>query len=212
MSTWIDAIMVLLTLTNLMILGTGRLNACIRIIATQGVALGFLPLLVHSFAIDLLLFSIVTVMVKGVVFPYMLWRTLGQLNVNREENPYVGYGVSILIAPLALAFALWTSSRLPLPPEMSSTMAVPVAMFTFIVGLFLIVSRKKALTQVIGYIILENGIYAFGIAVAHKQPLLIELGILLDVFVGVFVMGIIIFHISRQFDHIDTDQLSVLRS
>jgi hydrogenase-4 component E len=204
--------MILLTLTNLIILGTSRLNACIRIIATQGVALGFLPLLVHSFEIDLLVFAIITITVKGVVFPYMLWRTLRQLNVSREEDPFIGYGVSILTGPLALAFALWTSSRLPLPQEMSSTMAVPVAMFTFIVGLFMIVSRKKALTQVIGYIILENGIYAFGIPIAHNQPLLIELGILLDVFVAVFVMGIIVFHISRQFDHIDTDQLSVLRS
>lgn len=77
MSTWIDYIMVLLTLTNLMILGTKRLNTCIRIIATQGIALGFLPLLVHSFEIDLLLFAIITVTVKGVVFPYMLWRTFG---------------------------------------------------------------------------------------------------------------------------------------
>jgi hydrogenase-4 component E len=212
MNTWIDVIMILLTLTNLIILGTSRLNACIRIIATQGVALGFLPLLVHSFEIDLLVFAIITITVKGVVFPYMLWRTLRQLNVSREEDPFIGYGVSILTGPLALAFALWTSSRLPLPQEMSSTMAVPVAMFTFIVGLFMIVSRKKALTQVIGYIILENGIYAFGIPIAHNQPLLIELGILLDVFVAVFVMGIIVFHISRQFDHIDTDQLSVLRS
>jgi hydrogenase-4 component E len=212
MNTWIDVIMILLTLTNLIILGTSRLNACIRIIATQGVALGFFALLVHSFEIDLLVFAIITITVKGVVFPYMLWRTLRQLNVSREEDPFIGYGVSILTGPLALAFALWTSSRLPLPQEMSSTMAVPVAMFTFIVGLFMIVSRKKALTQVIGYIILENGIYAFGIPIAHNQPLLIELGILLDVFVAVFVMGIIVFHISRQFDHIDTDQLSVLRS
>jgi hydrogenase-4 component E len=212
MSTSIDYIMILLTLTNLMILGTSRLNTCIRIIATQGIALGFLPLLVHSFSIDLLLFAIVTVTVKGVVFPYMLWRTLGQLNVSRQEDPYIGYGVSIISGPLVLAFALWTSSRLPLPPEMNSTMVVPIAMFTFFVGLFLIISRKKALTQVIGYIVLENGIYAFGIPIAHNQPLLIELGILLDVFVGVFVMGIIVFHISRQFDHIDTDQLSVLRS
>jgi hydrogenase-4 component E len=204
--------MILLTLTNLIILGTRRLNACIRIIATQGVALGFLPLLMHNYEIDLLLFAIVTITVKGVVFPYMLWRTLRQLNVSREEDPYIGYGVSILMGPLALAFALWTSSRLPLPQEMSSNMVVPVAIFTFIVGLFLIVSRKKALAQVIGYIVLEDGIYAFGVALAHKQPLLIELGILLDVFVGVFVMGIIVFHISRQFDHIDTDQLSVLKS
>ena len=59
----------------------------------------------------------------------------------------------------------------------------------------------------LGYLTLENGVYAFGAAVALQMPILVELGILLDVFVGVFVMGIAIFHISRQFDHIDTDRL-----
>jgi hydrogenase-4 component E len=67
-------------------------------------------------------------------------------------------------------------------------------------------SRSKAITQVLGYLTLENGVYAFGATVAFGMPILVELGILLDVFVGVFVMGIAIFHISRQFDHIDTDQ------
>ena len=73
-------------------------------------------------------------------------------------------------------------------------------------------SRKKALTQVMGYLVLENGINAMGVAIAKEQPYLVELGILLDVFVAVFVMGIIIFHINREFDHIDTDQMSSLRS
>lgn len=71
-------------------------------------------------------------------------------------------------------------------------------------------SRRKALTQVLGYLALENGVYAFGAAVALRLPALVELGILLDVFVGVFVMGIAMFHISREFDHIDTDKLQAL--
>jgi hydrogenase-4 component E len=58
---------------------------------------------------------------------------------------------------------------------------------------------------------MENGIYAFGMAFAIQEPLLVEMGVLLDVFVAVFVMGITIYHISRQFDHIDTDRLSALR-
>jgi hydrogenase-4 component E len=88
---------------------------------------------------------------------------------------------------------------------------VPVALFTSLAGLFLIVSRKKALTQVLGYLVLENGIYAFGVGVVQGTPMLVELGVLLDVFVAVFVMGITIFHINRQFDHIDTDQLATLK-
>jgi hydrogenase-4 component E len=204
--------MVLLILTNMVVLGTGRLRACIRVVATQGVALGILPLLIHKFEPQLLVFAVLSVAIKGIVFPMVLWRTLRQLNVWREDDPYVGYGLSLLAGPVALVFSCWIGTRLPLPYSVSSAMLIPVALFTLIVGLFLIVARKKALMQVLGYLVLENGIYAFGMAIANQQPLLIELGILLDVFVGVFVMGIAIFHISRQFDHINTDQLSTLRN
>ncbi len=88
---------------------------------------------------------------------------------------------------------------------------IPGALFTILSGLFLIISRRKALTQVIGYLVLENGIYAFGAALAVEEPLVVEMGVLLDVFVAVFVMGITIHHISRDFDHIDTDRLSLLK-
>ncbi len=204
--------MVLLILTNMVVLGSSRLRVCIRVVAAQGVALGVLPLLIHSFEPQLLIFTVLSVTLKGIVFPYMLWRTLRQLNVWREDEPYVGYGLSLLTGPVALGFSYWISTRLPMPFSVHSPMLIPVALFTLIVGLYIIISRKKALTQVLGYLVLENGIYAFGMAIANQQPLLIELGILLDVFVGVFVMGIAIFHISRQFDHIDTDQLSILRN
>jgi len=69
----------------------------------------------------------------------------------------------------------------------------------------------KAISQVIGYLILENGIYLFGAVFLGGQSLLVELAILLDIFVAVFVMGITIFHISRQFDHIDTQKLTELK-
>jgi hydrogenase-4 component E len=149
---------------------------------------------------------------KGIIFPLVLSRTLRNINASREVEPFVGYGISTVAGPLALAICLWISTRLPLPGGMGPSLVVPVALFTIMTGLFLIVSRRKALTQVLGYLVLENGIYTFGAAVARKQPFLVETGILLDVFVAVFVMGIIIFHINREFDHIDTDQLSSLRS
>jgi hydrogenase-4 component E len=79
------------------------------------------------------------------------------------------------------------------------------------VGLFVIVSRRKALNQILGYIILENGTYAFGMSVLSEVPVLVELGILLDAFVAVFVMGVAIYHISREFDHMDTDLLDTLK-
>jgi hydrogenase-4 component E len=80
-----------------------------------------------------------------------------------------------------------------------------------LIGLLTLVSRVKAVTQVVGYLVMENGIFLFGVLLLEAMPYLIELGVLLDLFVGVFVMGIVIFHINRAFDHIDVDQLSTLR-
>ena len=209
-----DIIMIFLVLTNMMLLGLSRLGACIRIVALQGVALGFLPLILNDWNMEvhLVLFSIVIISLKGIVFPWMLNRTLRELATQREIEPFIGYGISIIAGTIALVMCMWLSSRLPFPEPLMSPLIVPVAFFTIMSGLFLIISRKKALTQVLGYLVLENGIYAFGVALVRQQPMLVELGILLDIFVAVFVMGIAIFHINREFDHIDTDQLSRLRS
>jgi hydrogenase-4 component E len=112
---------------------------------------------------------------------------------------------------LLLGLSIWMSSRLPLPSSQAGSLVVPVAFFSVFAGLLLVVSRKTALSQVLGYLVLESGVYTFGIALAYEQQLMVELGILLDLLVGVFVMGIIIFHISREFDHIEVDRLATLR-
>ncbi len=153
----------------------------------------------------------ISIALKGAVFPNLLMRAMRGAEVRREVEPLVSYGMSLLIGIGALLAAMWMSSRLPLPNPQASSLLVPVALFTMMVGLFLIVSRNKALTQVLGYLVLENGIYAIGMALAQEQPLLIEMGILLDVFMAVFVMGITLFRISREFDNIDTDQMAALK-
>jgi hydrogenase-4 component E len=149
--------------------------------------------------------------IKGIAFPVLLLRAMREAEVRREIEPHVGYSLSILIGLAALLLALWLSGRLPLPLAPVSSLVVPVALFTSFVGLFVIISRKKAITQVLGYLMLENGIYTFGVGLVQGTPMLIELGVLLDVFVAVFVMGITIFHINRQFDHLDTDRLALLK-
>ena len=102
-------------------------------------------------------------------------------------------------------------TRLPIPATMASPWLAPVAFFSIFSGFFLIISRKRAANQVLGFLVLENGVYAFGVGAASGTPWLVEAGVLLDVFVAVFVMGITIFHINREFDHIDTDRLSALK-
>jgi hydrogenase-4 component E len=88
---------------------------------------------------------------------------------------------------------------------------VPVGFTMMTTGMFLIVARRTAVNQVIGYLVLENGIYAFGLALVRDIPLLVELGVLMDMFVAVFVMGIAIYHINREFDHMDSEKLTSLK-
>jgi hydrogenase-4 component E len=133
-------------------------------------------------------------------------------NVRREVEPLVDYTLSVVIGLFILGGALWIGTRIPLPVGAArTTLVMPTALATMASGLFLIIGRRKALNQVLGYIVMEDGIYTLALVLMGGVHLLIELGILLDVFVAVFVMGIAVNRISREFDHMDTDQLNALK-
>jgi len=210
----VEAVLALLVITDLLLLGSSRLRSCIRVVAIQGVVVSLLPLLLHggegvSRAWAL---TVGGVAVKGTIFPWLLLRVLREAGVRREVEPFVGHTLSVLVGASSLVFALWVDTRLHLPATLAgSPLTVPVGLATLLIGLFVIVSRRKAITQVLGYIVVENGIYAVGVALVGGVPLLVELGVLLDVFVAVFIMSIAAYHISREFDHIDVDQLDRLR-
>lgn len=208
-----DAFLVFLVLTNFMLFVSSRLSARIRLTAMQGILLGVLTVLLQIGELSLRtwLLAAGSAAIKAGVFPWLLNRAIHETHVRRTVEPFVGYTPSLLIGALLLGVSFWLGERLPVPIANIDTLVVPAALFSILSGLFFITSRKTALAQVLGYLVLENGIYTFGIALAQEQPLLVELGVTLDLLVGVFVMGITIFHISREFDHIDVGQLSVLK-
>src|SRR5208282_6755174 len=208
-----NLILVIVVLTNLKLLGSSRLGASIRVVAAQGMVLGLLPILAHWNELSLRfgLLAVGTIAIKGVVFPWFLFRAIREAEIGREIEPYVGYAASLVTGAVALGVSFWVCTKLPIPENIASPWLVPVSFFSIFAGLFLIVSRKRAVNQVLGFLVLENGIYTFGVGVAARTPFLVEAGVLLDVFVAVFVMGITIFHINREFDHINTDRLSTLK-
>ena len=208
-----NLILVLVLLTNLKLLGSSRLGASIRVVAAQGMVLGLLPILAHwhELSLHFALLAVGTIAIKGVVFPWFLFRAIREADIGREIEPYVGYAASLATGAVALGVSFWVCTKLPIPENIASSWLAPVSFFSIFAGLFLIVSRKRAVNQVLGFLVLENGIYTFGVGVAARTPFLVEVGVLLDVFVAVFVMGITIFHINREFDHINTARLSVLK-
>ncbi len=209
----LDTLLVILLLSCFLLLGTSRLAAAVRMTAVQGFMIGLLPLAIEGGEIRLrvaILAALIAVLKAG-VFPWLLMRTVRSAGTTHEERPLVGYGLSTLLGVAAVGAAFWLDSRLPFSAEAHSKLVVPVAFSVMATGLFLMVARRTAICQVLGYLTLENGIYIFGLAIVSGIPMLVELGVLMDMFVAVFVMGIAIFRISREFDHIDAAQLTSLK-
>lgn len=213
MSSLVEISMMLLILSDMALLGLSRLRTCISIVSFQGMLLGVFTIIAHAQGITprLILIAAANFIMKGYVFPLLLRRGVREANVFSESKPYIGYIMSILAGLGMLGISLWLGSKLPFKPGIGIQFVVPAALTTFLTGLFLIIARRSALMQCLGYIILENGIYTIGIFSVVDIPALVELGILLDVFVAVLVMGVAMYHINREFDHLDTDQLDTLK-
>lgn len=214
MDSTMEIMMILLVLSDMALLGLSRLRTCISIVSFQGMLLGLFALIMQSNAITprLIMIAAASFIIKGFVFPVLLRRGIREAGTQREIQPFVGYIMSVIAGLVMLGVSLWLGAKLPPLAEGSgSSLIIPAALTTLFTGLFLIIARKNALNQCLGYIIMENGIYTFGIASVVEIPLLVELGILLDVFVAVFVMGIAIYHIAREFDHLDSDRLNILK-
>jgi hydrogenase-4 component E len=150
---------------------------------------------------------------RGVVIPQILLWSVRSAPASLESKSILDQGTTMTIAAVLIGVSFALGINLPLPKSIPhfSDLLVPTAMATVMLGLFLLIIRTQALMQVIGYLTIENGIYLFGLALVRETPVVVELGILLDVFVGVFVMGIVLFHISQAFEHLDTTELSQLR-
>lgn len=197
---------------NLVALGSSRLPSLIQVAAVQGVVLGVMPLVMEpDFRWMVVLIAVATMAMKGLVIPALLRRAMRTANIDRDLNPLIGFVPSLLVGAAGMIAAVLLTRQLPLLPEHQESLLAPGALASVFTGLLLLVGRSKAISQVCGYLILENGIYLFGLLLIHSTPLLVEGGILLDLTVAVFVIGIIVDRIQRAFDSLDTRKLTVLR-
>lgn len=212
----VDSILVLVALLNLAMLATSRMAACIRVFALQSLLLALLPIAVglgHEATLGAHIFAITagTIGLKVFLIPRILLRVLRTGEIHREIEPFIGFSTSIMLGAVIIVISFAFARRMPLPMQAPSDLLIPVSLATLFNGLLILVSRVKAINQVLGYLVAENGIFIFGLLLLEQTPVLVELGILLDLFVGVFIMGIVVYHIRREFDHMDTHLLDALR-
>jgi len=211
MNALADQLLVLVMLINLVMLGTSRLLFSIRAVAVQGVILGILPGLIHPFSWHLAGITAGIIMAKGLVIPYLIGDAVHKAQIRREIEPFIGYVPTLLLGAVLTALSFVFAEKLPLAPEHKDMLFVPASMATLLSGFLLLTTRRKAISQVIGYLVMENGIFIFGLLLTEAMPAMVEAGALLDLLVGVFVMGIVINHISKEFSSIDTSRLRALK-
>ena len=207
-----DSLLIVVLLLNFYTLGTSRVRAVIMASAAQGTVLGVVALLAHGkIGLLSLVIAVVTVVLKGIIIPKMLMRAMRDVGIRREVEPLIGLVPSLLVGALGTGLAVLFSHALPLVKEHAASLLVPTSLSTVFTGFLLLTTRRKAITQVVGYLVLENGVFIMGLTLVHAMPFMVEMGVLLDLLVGIFVMGIIINHINREFASLDTTRLSQLR-
>lgn len=216
----VDPFLVAVLMLNFVLLGIGRLPTLISGVALQGAILGLVYPVAHHdstpgsegiVSLRLLALTAAMIALKGWVLPRMLSYALKQSQMNGQIEPYLGLTPSLLIGAVGTGVLLVVSSHLPLLETHASHLLVPASLSTVFTGFLILTTRREPLTQVVGYLVLENGIVIFGLLLVEAMPFLVEIGVLLDVFVGVFVMGIVLHHVGRQFPTPASDHLQTLK-
>jgi len=206
-----NLLLLFVILINFFTLGSARLVACIRAVALQGALLALLPVATHGFSGHSVILGAGALCFKGLFIPWLLLRAIREVRIRREVEPFIGFVATLVLGALITAGAFVFADFLPLAAEHHDGLFVPTALATMFSGFLLLITRRKALTQVLGYLMLENGIFIFAVLLSAALPLTVEAGILLDLLVGIFVMGIVLNQISREFSTLNTERLTALK-
>ena len=201
-------------LLGLILLWRRSLASYIQAFQWQSVVLAAIFLLVAYFTqeLELAIVAGVLLVLKAVVLPRWLNRMRWRIGVDAEVAPYLNVTTSLILAGLLVLLAYALTRPLVQASTLPTRAGLPLAMGLIFIGLFVIITRRKALTQVVGFLVMENGIALLAVLGAYGVPLIIELGVFLDLLMGVIVMQVFIYHIQDTFDSIDVDQLNQLRS
>jgi hydrogenase-4 component E len=212
MNQFLDPLLIVALALNFVTLGVSRIRGVINAVALQGILLGILPLLVHQdLGFRVILLVGVTIGLKGFVIPRFLVHALREATIQEEVKPLVNFMGSLLLGAVGTGLGIVFSYTLPLAEQHTNSLVVPASLSTVWAGFLMLTTRKRAIMQVLGYLLLENGIFLFGLLLLEAMPFLVEVGVLLDLFTGVFVMGIIIHHINREFGSTSTEHLTELK-
>jgi hydrogenase-4 component E len=207
----INVLLIVLLISLLYLSIANRLLTYIKILAFQGVILFGVALIELSEinTLNLVLILLETIIVKAILVPLFIKYIIKRNNITRETEPFVPNFVSLIIVTTIIVITILLSNSIT--DTHLEKISFIVALSTLFTGLFIIGTRKKIITHVMGYMVIENGVFILSLAVGNEMPLLVNLGIMLDIFASVLILGIFVNKIGDVLKDVDVDQLRNLK-
>ncbi|MBF0517000.1 MAG: formate hydrogenlyase [Nitrospirae bacterium] len=203
----------LILLTSFAMLSQRKINSLVTLFAWQGLFLSINTAVVGFVAgkYHLYISSVLTLSIKVILLPYILHVLVVRLKIKKEMETIVNIPTTMLIGIALVIF----SYHLTAPVRQMSTLVtrsiLAVALATVLIGLLMMITRKHAVTQIIGFLAMENGLFFAATSATYGMPLVVELGVALDVLIAAFIFGIFFFQISTTFDSLSVEQMESLR-
>jgi hydrogenase-4 component E len=207
----INVLLIVLLISLLYLSIANRLLTYIKILAFQGVILfgvAFIELNDIN-TVNLVLILLETIIVKAILVPLFIKYIIKKNNITRETEPFLPNFVSLIIVTTIIVITILLSNSIS--DTHLEKISFIVALSTLFTGLFIIGTRKKIITHVMGYLVIENGVFILSLAVGNEMPLLVNLGIMLDIFASVLILGIFVNKIGDVLKDVDVDQLRNLK-
>ena len=212
-SQLVDLCAVLLLLTCFAIVAQRRLSACVDLFALQSVFLAATAALVAFLTgiHHIYIAAVLTVIIKAIVLPRILKKVIERLNVSRELVMNVNVPAGLLICGALVMIAFFISQPIIPLGFLLTRDSLAIALAIVLIGFFTMIARKKAVTQMVGFLVMENGLFLGATAAAYGMPLIVELGVFFDVLVAGLIVGIYTHRLQDAFDSVDTSTLTVLK-
>jgi hydrogenase-4 component E len=208
----VDTILALVLLSVLISFGSSRLPALIKVVAFQGVVVSIVPFFIgRGLTAGGVVFTLATLLIRGIAIPMFIYLAIKKVAIHREVEPIIGYHASLLAGLVLIVAATFVSPKFNLPQTAGNSLLLPTAITLLAAGMFLLMARRNAIAMVLGYIVMENGIYLVGSGFSVRTHHIVEFGILLDVLAGVMIMAVILQNINQAFDDVDTALLRSLK-
>lgn len=212
-SQTIDVLAVLMLMSTIMLIGTSRVKTCVWACAFRSFLLTLTSGLIAYFSgiHHIYITTGVSLVLKVVLVPGFLFYIIDKVNIKKEVESYISYTLSLLISCGLVLIAYYSTLSIVQFENTFMRHCLPVSLAITLVGFFAMITRKKALTQILGLVTMEDGLFFAALSTSYGMPLIVELGVFFDILVSVIIMGIYVYRIKESFDTTDTDFLRELR-